>query len=274
MFEGINRGRSVLAQSVDLFRVRPRLLLLPLASLLLVGSGFAIAAGLALHLGVLSSLLTNDLLRYAAVFVGLALSTGLGTFFNAALVHCAARSFEGETPTLREGLAAAWRVRRGILAWSMLAATVGTVMYIAEERLGGAATLARIGFDIAWSLLTFFVVPVIVIEHEESVRSALHRSGSLFKDTWGESVTVTLGLGLVFFIVGMTVTPPLVAAYLVTDGLARLAVVVIAALVVAACLVATQALGMIARTALYRYAADGARVGPFTDLPPEAVIDE
>lgn len=274
MFEGATRGLSVLEGSVGMFVERPRLLLLPLASLLLVGGGFAIVGGLAFHLGLLGPLVSNDLLRYAAVFVVLAISSGLGTFFNAAVAYCAAGSFEGETPTLREGLAAAWRVRRGILAWSIVAATVGTVMYVIDEKFGAIGSLARLGFDLAWSVLTFFVIPIIVLEREESVRPMLERSGHLFTERWSETITLTLGLGALAFLLLLPTVAVLGTAFVLSSGPMQFLVVVLGAFFFGALLVAMQTIGTIARTALYVYAADGERVGPFADLHPATMVDD
>ena len=40
---------------------------------------------------------------------------------------------------------------------------------------------------LAWTLVTFLVIPVFVIENL-GVRESLSRSASLFKGTWGENV--------------------------------------------------------------------------------------
>lgn len=272
--ERFDRGLAVVDGSLDVFRARPRLVLLPLCSLLLVGAGFAIAAGLALQHGLVAPIFTNDIVRYAAIFVGFAIATGLGTFFNAAVVHVAAKHFEGEDATVREGLAAAWAKRRQIAVWSVLAGTVGTAMYVLEENFGGLGSLARLGFDLAWSLLTFFVVPIIVMEDDRSMRSILERSGSTFRETWGESLTVSFGIGIlllpVLLVAGSGIGWALLAPgnpIAVLAGVAGFAVLV-------AAIVFTQVIHAIAKTALYQYATEERRVGPFADLGPEAVFEE
>ncbi|GAB3681402.1 hypothetical protein GCM10028857_05580 [Salinarchaeum chitinilyticum] len=269
-----SRGLSVVDGSLDVFRARPQLVLLPLCSLLLVGSGFAVAAGLALQYGFVAPIVTNDLVRYGAIFVGFGISTGLGTFFNAAVVHVAARHFAGEDPTVRDGLRAAWEARRTIAIWSVTAATVGTALYVLDEKFGGLGTLARLGFDLAWSLLTFFVVPVLVLEDDESVRAALRRSGETFKDTWGESLTVSFGVGLVML-------PAVVAGaigmgwafFAPSNPMALLAGAAGFVLVVGA-IVFSQVITAVAKTALYQYATEDRRVGPFAELGPRAVLDD
>lgn len=120
-----SRGLSVIDGSLGVFRANPRLVVLPLCSFLLVGSGFAVAAGVAFHYGVVESMLSSDLARYTAIFVGIAVSSSLGTFFNAAIVHCAAKHFDGEATSIRDGLTAAWNARRAIAVWSITAAKIG-----------------------------------------------------------------------------------------------------------------------------------------------------
>lgn len=269
-----SRGLAVVDGSLDVFRANPRLAVLPLCSLLLVGSGFAVAAGVALHYGLVGALFGNDLVQYAAVFVGLALSSSLGTFFNAAVVHCAARHFDGEDASVREGLAAAWDARRAIAAWAVTAATLGTVLYVVDDKLGPLGSLARLLFDLAWALLTFFVVPVIVLEDAADVRTILRRSGETFREAWGESVTASLGVSFVVLPAALVGGACLGVAYLAADGATAWLLGGVGFVVLVASMVTAQVLGTVARTALYRYATAGSRAGPFENLDPETVFPE
>ena len=267
-----DRGMSVLEGSIGVFGANPRLAVLPLCSLLATGSGFALATGLALHFGLVASLLTNDLVKYAAMFVGIAVASSLGTFFNAAVAHCAVQYFDGETPSVRDGLAAAWDARRAIGVWALTSATVGTVLVILQDKFGAAGAIARWTFDVAWSLLTFFVVPVIVIEDTQDLRSILRQSGSAFTDTWGESVTTSLGVAMVFLPVGLGGAILLAFAYFAPLGSAAILVGAAGLLLVVAAIVASQVVGVIARVALYEYATADRRVGPLEGQDPEAIF--
>lgn len=266
------QGLAVIDGSLDVFRANSRLAVLPLASLLLVGGGFAVAIGIALHYGLLASVFGNELLEYAAIFVGLAISSSLGTFFNAAVVHCAARYFEGEAPSVRDGLAAAWDARRAITVWAVTAATLGTLFYVIDEKFGAFGSLARLVFDLAWALLTFFVVPVIVIEDTADLRTILRESGSAFRETWGESVTASLGISFALLPVALLGVMCLCVAYFTASGATAWLLGGVGFVVLVASLVTAQVLGMVARTALYRYATARTRVGPFEDLEPGSVF--
>lgn len=268
------RGLDITSESLGMFRQNAALAVLPASSLLAVGSAFAVLAALAFRLEIVGALFTNDLYKYGALCCAFAISSSVATFFNAAVVHCAARVFDGEETSVREGLAAAWRVRRQIATWAVVAATLGTVMYIVDEKFGVIGSLARLVFDLAWVLLTYFIVPVIVLDSETGVRRQLRRSGSLFRETWGESVSATLGVSLVFFVAAVPGLVLLAAGYVMFDGLLGVGALVAGGAVVVACLVGSQTVQAIVRTALYRYATTGERVGPFASRDPVGVFPE
>ena len=269
-----SRGLAIASDSLDLFRANPRLAVLPLCSLLFVGSGFAVAAGIALHFGLVASVLTNDLLTYAAIFVWFALTSSLGTFFNAAVAHCAFQHFDGDSPTVRDGLRAAWDARRAIAVWAVTAATLGTVLYILDEKFGVLGSAARFAFDLGWALLTFFVVPVIVTEDTADIRDILRESGTTFKETWGESITVTFGIGLATFPFVLVGVACLAIAYTSRPALGAWLFGAAGFVLVVGSIVTSQVLGMIARSALYEYATEGRCVGPFTERDPTEVMGD
>lgn len=257
------RGVSITRESLAVFRDNPRLTLLPFLSFLAVGSAFAVVGGAVFYYGLVDNVFGNKLIQYAAMFVILAVSSSAGTFFNAAVVHCVSRYFEGRETSVRDGLAAAWRVRRTIALWAVTAATLGTVLYIIDDTFGGLGSLGRALFDLAWALLTFFVIPVIILEDTSSIRSVLRESGAAFKETWGESVTASVGVSVAFFPVGLVGFAGLGYAYFLLDGLSALFVGSIGGVILIASMVSAQIVGMIVRTALYRYATDDQCVGPF-----------
>jgi len=268
------RGLDITSESLDVFRQNATLAVFPVLSLLAVGSAFAVLAALAFRLGIVDSLFTNDLYKYGALFCAFAVSSSVSTFFNAAVVHCAGRIFDGEETSVREGLAAAWRVRRQIATWAFVAATLGTVMYILDEKFGAIGSLARLVFDLAWALMTYFIVPVIVLDGETGVRRQLRQSGSLFRETWGESVSATLGVSFVFFLAAVPGLVLLAVGYVTLDGLVGMGALVAGGGIVVACLVGSQTVQVIVRTALYRYATTGEQVGPFASRDPGGVFPE
>jgi len=268
------RGFEITRDSLRIFAQRPTLLVLPALSLLAVGSAFAILGAIVFQQGLVASLLTNDLYKYSALFCAIAISSSVATFFNAAVVHCAAQLFDGNSTSVRDGLAAAWRARRQIALWAVVAATLGTVLYILDEKFGVVGSLTRAVFNLAWALLTFFIVPVIVLDDRRRLRRQLRRSGSLFRETWGESVSATLGVSFVFLLVALPGVALGAVGYFVLDGVLATGALVGGGVFIIAAIVGSQTASAIVRTALYRYATTGERVGPFDGRDPDTVFSE
>jgi hypothetical protein len=182
--------------------------------------------------------------------------------------------FDGNSTSVREGLAAAWRARRQIAVWAVVAATLGTILYILDEKFGVVGSLTRAVFNLAWALLTFFIVPVIVLDQRRSLRSQLRRSGSLFRETWGESVSATLGVSFVFLLVSLPGIVLGAVGYFMLNGVLATGALVGGGGIVVAAIVGSQTASAIVRTALYRYATTGAQVGPFKARDPDTLFPE
>ncbi|MFC5136560.1 MULTISPECIES: DUF6159 family protein [Haloferacaceae] len=268
------RGFDITRDSLRVFTREPSLLLLPALSFLAVGSAFAVLAAILFQQGLVESVVTNDLYKYGALFCAIAISSSVATFFNAAVVHCAAQLFEGNSTSVRDGLAAAWRARRQIAVWAVVAATLGTVLYILDEKFGVVGSLTRAVFNLAWALLTYFIVPVIVLDQRRKLRDQLRRSGSLFRETWGESVSATLGVSFIFLLVALPGVALGVAGYFILDGVLAVGALVGGGGIVVTAIVGSQTASAIVRTALYRYATTGEQVGPFDGRDPDTVFPE
>jgi hypothetical protein len=125
-------------------------------------------------------------------------------FFNAGLVHCALSHFRGEPVSADEGLAAAARRLPDLLAWSLVSATVGLVLKLIEnanERVGEWVSAIVGG---AWSVVTYFAVPVLVVEGVGPMQ-VIQRSFQVLRKTWGESIGAHIGVGwalLPFWLLG------------------------------------------------------------------------
>lgn len=191
----------------------------------------------------------TDYVILGVMYVVLAFIT---IFFNAALVHAANQRMDGGDPTVGSAVRGAMlRVHR-ILPWAILSATVSVILRAIEERAGIVGRIVAGIAGVAWSLVTFLVIPVLVIE-DVGVTEAVKRSGAMFKRTWGENVAAQVGfglLGLLLVLPGVAVA----AAGFAAGG--SLAVALIAAAVGWILLVSLvlAALSGIFQTALYRHA--------------------
>src|SRR5262249_48661246 len=115
------------------------------------------------------------------------------------LVSCAVMRFNGQEPTLGDGFRAAASRLPQILAWSLVSATVGVVLKVIENANEKVGQFISAILGTAWSVVTFFVVPVLVIEKVGPFQ-AVARSLAILKKTWGEALVGGIGLGLFKFL--------------------------------------------------------------------------
>ncbi|MEZ5043789.1 MAG: DUF6159 family protein [Saprospiraceae bacterium] len=142
----------------------------------------------------------SELLLYGFLFIFYLINYFVIVFFNIALIHCTRLIFDGKPATISDGLNFSGSRLGTIISWAFLSATVGVVLQMLEDRLGWIGKIV-IGFiGAAWSIATFFVVPIIAYE-EVSPLEALKRSGTMMKQKWGEAIGANFSFGL-FFIVG------------------------------------------------------------------------
>lgn len=229
------------------------LLILPILSGIFI---LAATAGFILPMGLLESraLETTDETTLGIVgFLFYVVTYTISFFFQAAVIAGASERMAGGNPTLRTALAAAGRRFFPLLVWGVVAATVGMIIRMIQERsqIVGRIVIGLIG--VAWSLATFFVVPVLVME-EKSIFESFKRSGSIFKKTWGETVVGDIGVRLAGFLLILPIIG--ISALLIAAEQQAVAIVVgVLGLVVLAIFI--SALHGVFVAAVYRYATSG-----------------
>ena len=189
----IGRSFQLVGQSYRILMQDKELMILPLISGAVI---ITAVAAFAFGFGVDSSKLqARGPELYVPVFLLYVVTYTVGIFFQAAVIAGATERMRGGNPTIGSALAAAKSRIGSIVMWAIVAATVGMVLRAISERLGfvGKIIVGLIGA--AWSLATFFVVPVLVLE-EETVRGSFHRSLEVFRKTWGETVVGGINLGV------------------------------------------------------------------------------
>ena len=119
------------------------------------------------------------------------------TFFNVGIVACAASRMAGGEPSFAAGLREAMKRIHLIAAWALVSATVGIILRMIEsynKKIGGF--IAGI-LGAAWTIITFLVVPVLVVENKGPI-DAMKESARLLKQTWGEQLMGSFSFGLIF----------------------------------------------------------------------------
>jgi hypothetical protein len=243
---------------------------------------FPLVAGLAI-LGVLALFVVGVLwispfagsTSYQALGVGMFLlvyfvCSFISIYATAALVGAATMKLNGQQPTAADG----WRVARSkigkLLVWSLITATVGLVIQAISRRIGGIAGLiVGAAAGASWSVLTYFMIPVLVHE-DQGAWASLKRSGHLFVTTFGRTLISNVVVGVIIavgifaaFVLGI-VGIFLLLSHSVVLGIALIGAAIAVATIFL--LIGSAAEGIL-RAALYRYATTG-KIDP--DLMPNA----
>jgi hypothetical protein len=187
-------------------------------------------------------------------------------FANSALVGAATIRLKGGDPTVHDGLRIASQHFGAILGYALISATVGMILRWLSER-GILGRIASSLFGMAWNVVTYLAVPVLVIEGVGPI-DAVKRSGALLKKTWGEQIVGNFGLGAVFGLItiaSILVFVPVMAAIASTEsvGLILAAIAGFVLLLIGLGLI-SSALGGIYTAAVYQYATSG-NAGDFFD---------
>ena len=196
--ERISRSWELLKSSWSVLRADKELVVYPVVSAVAGIVAAVIFLGAWLVTGGLDradgdSLGIVDLVVF---FVFYLVASTVVIFFNAALIAAANIRLEGGDPTLGDGFRIALRRLPAIIVWAAITATVGLVLRAIAERGGAVGAIVSIIGGMAWGLVTYLVVPVLVVEGVGPVE-ALKRSASLLRRTWGEQVVGNFSIGLI-----------------------------------------------------------------------------
>ncbi len=169
-------------------------------------------------------------------------------FFNVALISCAKRSLQGEDTTVGQGLSAAFGLVHLVLLWSLISTVVSSILNAIESNEKAGAILRMI-LGTAWSIITYFVLPVLVFEKVGPIE-AIKRSTSIIRQTWGESIGGYVGTGIIGFVAAL---PGIALCFLAAISSVWFFAVIGLLWIIAASLMSTAAASVI-RVALYMYA--------------------
>ena len=200
--------------------------------------------------------ISNPYAFYPTLFLFYLISYAVAIFFNTGLITCAHNRLTGGDPSIRDGWKNAVRHIRPIIVWALISATVGLVLQIIADRAGVAGEVIRGIVGGLWSLVTFFVIPVLVFE-EKGVADAVKESWGLFKRTWGENVIGQISLALPFVAIGALVIVAAVGVAFVGNPSLTVAALVGAIILIAVLGIVYTALHGIFVATLYVYAQSG-----------------
>lgn len=213
----------------------------------------AIAGGGVLALGGTGAVDTGEVALWLVLALAAVVTTWISAIGQAAVIAGASQRMDGYDPTLGSAFDAA-RSRLGrLLEWAILATVVAIVLDQIEQRLGLLGRIVSWIGSVAFSVLSFLALPIIVFEDVGAIE-AFKRSSRMLKQTWGEQVVFNFGIGVIGLLAALPAV--LLAAAFVATGVVAVQVVGVAVAVVwiVVVMAVTSALSATFKAALYRWA--------------------
>ncbi|MFP4395686.1 MAG: DUF6159 family protein [Anaerolineales bacterium] len=272
MFKKMQTSWALIKASAGVLRADKELILFPILSsigMLLVTASFAFPL---LLTGFFTALIENEgqsqALGYLVGFGFYLVQYTVIIFANSALIGAATIRLRGGDPTVGDGFRIAMQHIGPILGYALISATVGMILRVISDKLDALGEFISSIFGLAWSLASYLVIPILVLEDVGPIE-AVKRSANLLKETWGEQIVGNFGLGAIF--------APLTILVIVAGGLgifvaiasesvaliAVVAVMLVLALIFLSLINST--LSGIYTAAVYHYAAGGEVSGFFSE---------
>jgi hypothetical protein len=178
------------------------------------------------------------------------------TFFNSAVVGAAVQELSGHEATFGSSLKSATNRLPQILGWSLVSATVGLILRAIEDKSDFIGQIVVAILGAAWTITTFLVVPVVVVEGKGPI-DAFKTSASLLRDTWGEQLMGNFGFGIIFFLLAIPAFIMIAVGAAVGGPVGGIVAVVLAVLYLIVLALVQSTLQGIFQAVLYLYAARG-----------------
>jgi hypothetical protein len=258
----IRRSYAIFRESLQVLAKDKEILIFPLLSGIITILAFASIVLAGAMSGVFQKFDKHDPMTYAVAFVWYFISWFIVLFFNVAVIHCASIRLRGGDPTIADGFRASMQHLGRIAAWAFVSATVGVILRFLADRAGfiGKIIIGLLGA--AWSIATYFIVPVMIFE-KRSLRDSVKQSTQLIAKTWGESLVAAGGIGAFIMLLAVAGLIVPIAAFFISPMAALIALGVLVVYWIALA-VMSAALSGIFRTALYLYATEGRTPPGFT----------
>ncbi|HET7432273.1 MAG TPA: DUF6159 family protein [Nocardioides sp.] len=171
----------------------------------LVFAGIAVPAWLLGGVDLMAD--TLDWRAWALYVVATWASAFVTVLFSGAVVAAGVARLEGSPITARAALGVAWSRRRQLCAWALVT-TVVALLADQLNRFGLLGGILRLAADLAWSLATLLVLPIIIVEGQMP-RAAIATSVGLIKGRLGLTIRTKIRLylpWLAVMFVGVLVT--------------------------------------------------------------------
>lgn len=223
----------------------------------------------------------SEILGIALAIIGIFATQVVITLFGAALVASVDGELAGRDSSVGHGLGVAFSRFGALIAWAVVS-TIATLLLSAIRGNGNGGLASVIlrsvlaaAAGIAWSLITFFALPFIVLERQ-GVITAVKSSASLLKKSWGTQISGGIRIG---GLIGLLIILPAILAIVggvvlavIGAWVAGVPLIVIGVIVFAIGALLISTMKGIFSVVLFRYAKDGVVEGGFTAEQLQAAV--
>jgi hypothetical protein len=260
-------GKSLSNKSWGLLKENKYFLWFPIMGLLLSMIPLVILGSGALALAALGM----NVLAIVVGFIGLILINFAFTISGAAMVAAVDEELSGRDSTLGYGFRKAFRRLGPLLVWSVIRAVVSALLGLLRGNGGAAAVagnvLAAIGAA-AWSIVTFFVTPYIMLKGLSAV-PALKASVHMVREKWGTQVTGGVRIGLRLLVITLPAIALIVGGLVLLNGSGAsvslgLVLLAVGSILLMISALLSAALQAIFSVALFHFTTGEGGYGPFT----------
>lgn len=268
-------------QSLNLLKQDKEIMLFPVvSSLLVIVITFVFTIGLVFLLPLTGFTETNsnpsvaqEVVFYSFVFVYYVLVFFVTTFFKVGLTALVYERINGGNLNFTEGLNRASTITGKIFLWSLITSTVGLILKIISDKSKLLGKLVASLLGAAWNIVTLFIAPTLLLE-DVSVWKSIGRSAEVFKQTWGETLILTVSFGFVtsLFVLVDIILFGLLAFIVASAGLGSTGLIIVAIPFVLSLVVISiisSSLNEIFKVTLYSYARFGVIAEGFS---PELIV--
>jgi len=258
MFTRIGSGWALAKQSLAVLKADKELLLFPLISgisLVVVSASFLVPLFVSdpFRQYLQTETSSRDILVCAMLFLFYFINYFVIMFFNAGLIGCAMIRFRGGNPTLGDGFRTAMERLLHIFCWALVSATVGMLLKVIESSSEKVGQIVTALLGMTWSVTTYFVLPVLVVEKIGPV-TAFKRSTSILKNTWGEALSANIGIAIIVFFMGLFALLPAGLGIIIGTSASVLTGIVVSVVCLILVSLISSAVRTIITVALYDFA--------------------
>ena len=271
MFTKFSNSWNLVKASWQVLKADKELIIFPLLSfvaLTIVTIGFFVPIFLFGYFN-LNSVNDSKPFLYLLGFLMYFICYAIIIFSNTALVSAALIRMRGRNPSLADGFNFALKRIRQILGYALISATVGIILKALSERGGLFGKIASAIANMAWNIVTFLVIPVLVVENIGPI-DAIKRSAQLLKKTWGEQLIGNFSIGFVFGLMIFSSILISIPIFILAASAESVLIVIFVALLLMILIVGlifiSTTLSSIYEAALYLYAVTGKTGGYFDGL--------